>query len=59
MRHSFLNCLVKFVKFYFSLFCKQQKAQVDKIKKEIEFRKSEIEKHIEEINKAKAELDKV
>lgn len=32
---------------------------MEKIKKDIEFRKQEIEKHIEEINKAKATLDKV
>lgn len=37
------------------VFCKQQKDQMDKMKKDIEFRKQEIEKHIEVINKIKAE----
>jgi len=37
------------------VFYKQQKDQMDKMKKDIEFRKQEIEKHIEEINKIKAE----
>lgn len=31
---------------------------MEKIKKDIEFRKQEIENHIEEIKKAKDELDK-
>ncbi|XP_015377624.1 PREDICTED: ATPase inhibitor, mitochondrial-like [Diuraphis noxia] len=37
----------------------QQRQQVDKIKKDIEFRKAEIEKNFDEINKAKVELDKI
>jgi len=40
-------------------FFKQQRQQVDKIKKDIEFRKAEIEKNIDEVNKAKVELDKL
>lgn len=37
------------------MFCKQRREQLDKLKKDIEFRKQEIEDHIEEINKLHAE----
>lgn len=40
-------------------FFKQQRQQVEQIKKDIEFRKAEIQKNIDEITKAKAELDKI
>ncbi|XP_060852982.1 ATPase inhibitor, mitochondrial-like [Rhopalosiphum padi] len=37
----------------------QQRQQVEKMKKDIEFCKAEIEKNIDEITKAKAQLDKI